>query len=198
MKTALGLRVHSGWAAVVMVGGSLGSPAVLDRRRLILADNETLRGSKQPYHAAEGHELTDARRMIARYVDDAEGRAWDGLRKTLEASAAAGHRIGGCGLLLASGRPLPDLAQILTSHALIHTADGVHFRDALTSAATRLSLKVTAVREREVEAQAAEAAGISAETLKAQIARLGKALGSPWTQDEKLAALVGLLALVAR
>jgi hypothetical protein len=136
--------------------------------------------------------------MIARYVDDAEGRAWDGLRKTLEASAAAGHRIGGCGLLLASGRPLPDLAQILTSHALIHTADGVHFRDALTSAATRLSLKVTAVREREVEAQAAEAAGISAETLKAQIARLGKALGSPWTQDEKLAALVGLLALVAR
>jgi len=198
MRAALGLRAHSGWAAAVVIAGPLEAPVVLDRRRLLLADEEELPGSKQPYHAAEEHELPDASRMIERYVADARRRTWEGLRGTLEAAAAAGHSIGRCGLLLASGRPLPGLAQILASHALIHTADGEHFREAFTSAAKRLSLKVTAVREREVEARAAGAAGVSAEELRGRIAGLGKPLGPPWTQDQKLATLAGLLALAAR
>jgi hypothetical protein len=197
MRAALGFRAHSGWAAAVVVGGPLASPAVLDRRRLILADEGELRGSKQPYHAAEKRELPDAKRMIARYVADAERRAEESVRGALEAAAAAGHRIGECGLLLASGRPLPGLSQILASHALIHTADGEHFRNALASAATGLSLKVTAVREREVEATVAEVSGFSVEELRVRIGGLGRTLGPPWTQDQKLAALAGLLALAA-
>jgi len=39
-----------------------------------------------------------------------------------------GYRPVGSALLLASGRPLPKLETILASHALIHTADGEHFR----------------------------------------------------------------------
>lgn len=198
MKAALGLRVHSGWVAAVVVAGPLASPAILDRRRLVLADEERLPGAKQPYHAAEERELPEAKRLIACYVDDAERRASEGLRELLEATAAAGHGIRGCGLLLASGRPLPGLAQILASHALIHTADGVHFREALATAAKGLALKVTAIPEREVEARAAEAAGVSTEEMRARIAGLGKALGPPWTQDQKLAALAGLLSLAGR
>lgn len=198
MKAALGLRVHSGWAAAVVVGGTLESPTILGRRRLIFADEEKLPGAKQPYHAAEDHALEDATRMMARYVADADRRALNDLRETRDAAAVAGHRVGGCGLLLASGRPLPGLAQTLASHALIHTADGEHFRDALRSAASGLSLKVTEVRERDVEALVAERAGVSVDELKSRIAGLGKALGPPWTQDQKLAALAGLLALYAR
>ena len=102
------------------------------------------------------------------------------------------------GLLLASGRPLPGLAKILASHALIHTADGVHFRDALTTAAKGLPLEVTAIPEREVEARTAAKAGVSAEEMRLRIVGLGKALGPPWTQDQKLAALAGLLTLAGR
>ena len=198
MKAAVGLRVHSGWAAAVVVGGSVESPRVLDRRRLILADEAKLAGSKQPYHAAEDHELSEASRMIARYVADAESRARESLGGMLDAAEAAGHRVGRGALLLASGRPLPGLAQVLASHAIIHTADGVHFRDALAAAAKHLSLKLTRVKERDVEALAAEAGGVSVEALKSRIADLGKELGPPWTQDQKLAALAGLLALAAR
>ena len=35
---ALGLRAHSGWAALVAVGGGPASPQVLDRRRIEMAD----------------------------------------------------------------------------------------------------------------------------------------------------------------
>ena len=35
---ALGLRAHSGWAALVAVAGTRGAPAVIDRRRIELAD----------------------------------------------------------------------------------------------------------------------------------------------------------------
>ncbi len=42
------------------------------------------------------------------------------------------------------------------------------------------------------------AAGVPQDVLRNRIAGLGKALGPPWTQDQKLAALAGLLALDAR
>jgi hypothetical protein len=90
------------------------------------------------------------------------------------------------------------LARILASHAIIHTADGVHFRDALRSSAKHHALKLIEMAERDVEIRAAEAAGVTGEVLKSRVAGLGKALGPPWTQDQKLATLVGLLALASR
>ncbi|HTS02577.1 MAG TPA: hypothetical protein VMN04_08635 [Thermoanaerobaculia bacterium] len=196
-RSALGLRVHSGWAAAVVVAGAPGALSILDRRRLVLADGGDLPGSKQPYHALEGREGSDARTMRERFVEDARRRAVEELRTALRDAAAAGHALRRCGLLLASGRPLPELSRVLASHALIHTADGVHFRDALAHAAGSLSLKVVSIPEREAEARAAAAAGVPAEELRSRIAGLGKTLGPPWTQDEKLAALAGLLALAA-
>ena len=198
MKAALGLRVHSGWAAAVVVGGTPSLPVVLDRRRLVLADEEELPGSKQPFHAAEEREFPKAEELIALYVSDARRRAGEELRKVLRDASAAGHTLRRCGLLLSSARPLPDLAAILASHALIHTADGVHFRDALAEAAGALSMKIFPVPERDVEEQAAAAARLPAPVLKERIAALGKALGPPWTQDQKLAVLAGVLALASR
>src|SRR5205807_2629305 len=46
-----GLRVHSGWAALVAVAGPLAAPAVLARRRIELVD-EASPGGRQPFHAA--------------------------------------------------------------------------------------------------------------------------------------------------
>jgi hypothetical protein len=198
MKAALGLRVHSGWAAAVVVAGSPGKPVLLERRRLVLADPDALPGSKQPFHAAEPLEFADAERHVARCVADARGRADEELRSLLRAASAAGHELVGCGMLLSSERALPELSRILAAHPLIHTAEGAHFRDALAFAARALSLKVLGVPERDVESRAAAAARVSPNALRDRVAALGKTLGPPWTQDQKFATMAALVAFASR
>jgi SH3-like domain-containing protein len=133
---------------------------------------------------------------VGRCAETAARMATDAFSRAIEAVLEKGARVAGCGLLLASGRPLPQLASILASHALIHTADGELFRDAIRSAAAASGLPVTAVRERELWAQAGQKLGDSAESIERRVAALGKALGPPWRADEKLATGVALLALV--
>ena len=192
---ALGLRVHSGWAALVAVSPRRGVPEVVLRRRLEIAD-PAIEGSRQPYHEAEGMPLDRASRYLARCEAASRRLATAGLR---EASALLAHEGGraakSCGILLASGRALPDLAGILASHALIHTADGVHFRDALASASETLGLRVVRTREKEVAAEVAGRSGLSEREVSARVAALRKDLGPPWTADEKLATLAAWRAL---
>lgn len=103
----------------------------------------------------------------------------------------------GCSLLLASGRPLTTLAETLASHARIHTADGEHFRDALARAAERCKLPVTRVRERELLARGAAQLRFAEGELQRRVAEMGRAVGPPWRQDEKLAALAAWTVLGA-
>ena len=195
MRAALGLRAHSGWAAATVVAGTLDEPVVLDRRRLILADEAALAGSKQPYHAMEGRKTSEAEAMRDRFVADAKERAAEELRRVNETARAAGGSVAACGLLVASGRALPELSAILASHALIHTADGVHFRGALEHASSALGWALSKIPERDVTARAAGLSSERPERLAARIAALGKQLGPPWPADQKHAALAGLLAL---
>ena len=192
--SAFGLRAHSGWAALVAVAGSPESPAVLLRRRVELADPGT-QGSKQPYHAAEGRKLAIAEKIVNRCAADARGLAREAVRSAIRELEAEGHRVVGCGLLLASGRPLPELASILASHALIHTADGELFRDALAHAMERCGLPVTRVREKEVFERAAKDFRTAADALRQRVDEIGRPIGPPWTQDQKLASVAGWLAL---
>jgi hypothetical protein len=71
-NAALGFRVKSGWAAVVLLTGSAGSPQVRDSRPLDLSDPR-LAETRQPYHAAMGKLEMDARIVtrcvrVVRYV----------------------------------------------------------------------------------------------------------------------------------
>ena len=194
-RVALGLRSHSGWAALVAVGASRGDspvpsdPEVVLRRRIELAD-ASIEGSKQPYHEAEGKKPKEAERIVGRCTDSSRRLAREALRAVVDVLRAGNHDVAGCGLLLASGRPLPaDLHAILASHALIHAAEGEMYRDVLRRASEHLSLRVTGVREREVLARAAEATGRPPSELQRRVAEMGRALGPPWRQDEKLATL---------
>jgi hypothetical protein len=81
---ALGLRAHSGWAALVAVGGGPASPEVLDRRRIEMADDPE---AKQPYHAAEGLPLAKARALLERHARQAEERAAAGFGPCWRTSA---------------------------------------------------------------------------------------------------------------
>jgi hypothetical protein len=62
-RASLGLRAHSGWAALVALSGSSESVGVVARRRIETADS-SIRGSKQPFHAAEPLKLQDAESFI--------------------------------------------------------------------------------------------------------------------------------------
>jgi hypothetical protein len=195
--TAVGLRAHSGWAALVAVAGTPRSPEILLRRHIELADPE-VPGSKQPYHTAEGEKLPKAKKIVGRCASDARrlaGRAFDEVLAELKKSK---HPVIACGLLLASGRPLPSLEAILASHALIHTADGELFRDALASAAQERGVPVTRVKEKEVFSLASAGLCIPEEEIARCLKEVGRSIGSPWTQDQKLAALAAWVAVAPR
>src|SRR5262249_53876475 len=128
-------------------------------------------------------------------ADDARLRASDALRAVVADLKKNDCEVVGCGLLLAAGRPLPGLGSILASHALIHTADGELFRDALAAASGSLRLPLTRVREREVRDQASAALRLSLGRLDDRLRILGRKLGPPWRQDEKLATLAAWLVL---
>src|SRR5258706_10634530 len=190
---AIGFRAHSGWAALVIAGGSPTAPMVLDRRRIEIADRK-VRGSVQPYHEAKELGLTKAESFLRRCADSSRSLACAALRKVMHDLGEA-HEVIGCGILLGSGRAMPALEAVLASHAAIHTAEGVFFREVLARAGEHCGLSCRGVREKELYSIAAEEFNIPSDDLQRRVNELGKSLGPPWTQDEKGAALVAWLAM---
>ena len=193
---AVGFRAHSGWAAAVAVGDSVGAPAVIARYRIEMVD-AGVPGAAQPYHAAVGLDSREAERIVTSCAARAAQLAGAALRGIVAELRGAGHEVAACGLLLASGRPLPALEKVLASHALIHTAEGELFREALRAAGRECGLPLAAVRERDLFTRGHEDLGIQEKQLQQQIAEMGRALGPPWRQDEKFAAMVAWLSLKA-
>jgi len=194
-SAALGIRMHSGWGALVVVSGDAASLEVLDRRRIVTIDPQII-GSTQPYHHAANLGLPESERYLANCAAISERIAFTAIGKLLKELDARGCRIAGAAVLLASGRPLPPLAKILASHPLIHTAEGEFFRNAASKACERLKIPVTAIRERELEQQAKTTFGKAASGIQRRISTLGVSLGPPWTKDHKTAALAAAMILV--
>ena len=194
---AIGFRVHSGWAAVVAVSLEKGAPVVLARQRVHLVETFTYE-FRQPYHTAEKMLEGQAREFIARMQAEARRLAYRAVRELESRTQEQGVKLTRCGLLLASGRPLPVLEKILASHALIHTADGELFREALLDASTRCGLREFTIKEKELLDRAGQVLRAKPNELKRRVTDLGRSLGSPWSQDEKFATLAAWLALAAR
>jgi len=181
-RAAIGIRAHSGWAAIVTVAGTPPDIEILDRRRAEICD-PAKPGSKQPYHFVEQMNLAAAEKHLNECAASSEHLAHVALREIVER-----HPLIGATLLLASGRELPALPAILASHALIHTAEGEFFRDTFRRSCAALNLPVRGVRERELGALAPIG-------WQRRISEIGKRIGPPWTQDQKLAALGACLIL---
>ena len=193
-SAAVGFRVHSGWAAAVVLCVGSDAPVVVDRRKIQLVKifSYTYR---QPYHTAEKMPRPDAAKFIRDAQSEARRLAVSSLRLLQKDVAQGDFKIARGALLLASGRALPKLEQILASHALIHTADGELFRDSLRAACTACDLPLEGIREKELFAAASKTLGVQPAVLQRRVAALGKALGPPWSQDEKFAALGAWLTL---
>jgi hypothetical protein len=184
---AIGFRAHSGWAAAVAVVGE--TPVAIMRRRIEMADRGAA-GPSQPYHAAVGLDIREAGQLVRSHAARAAALAETALRGMVADLRQLGHAVVGCGLLLASGRPLPPLEKILASHPLLHTAEGELFRDALRAACRECGLPLTVVKERELFTRASE-------RIERHVAAMGKGIGPPWRQDEKFAAVAAWLALAS-
>jgi len=194
---AIGFRAHSGWAAAVAVTGSPDAPVVVSRRRIVMMEHGAA-GPSQPYHAAVGLDIREAEQLVANCAARAAALAATGLDGMVEDLRQLGHAVVGCGLLLGSGRPLPPLGKILASHPLLHTAEGELFREALRAAGRECGLPLTEAIERELFTRAAGDLGLPATQLERHVAAMGKAIGPPWRQDQKFAAVAAWLALGRR
>jgi hypothetical protein len=193
-QAALGFRAHCGWTSLVAISLEEGSPMVLMRQRAHLVKTFTFE-FRQPYHTAEKGPRAQAGGVISRARAEARSLAYKAIRSVQTKLHAQGYTLKCCGVLLASGRALPSLPQILESHALIHTADGELFRRALIHASERCGLEMFTVKERELVDRSSDALRIQPGEMSRRLASLGVGLGPPWTQDEKLAALIAWISL---
>ncbi|HXV64830.1 MAG TPA: hypothetical protein VEK15_29300 [Vicinamibacteria bacterium] len=194
MTAALGFAPHSGWAAVVAVGGASGHPTVVYRGRLEMTD-PSRRDSRQPYHAVESLPLVEAEGRLAELRASAMRMAVGGVSKIADELRAKHSPIEVAGILDSSGRKGGNLAAILASHALIHTADGDHFREALEAACQRSDLRVVRIRRSDLVTRAVAILGTASSELEASVRAMGKPLGPPWGADQKSAALLAWLLL---
>jgi len=193
-RAAIGFRVHSGWTAMVAVSLEKGMPAVLERQKLVLVKTFSYT-FRQPYHTAEKMPPNDAAEFVREVETESKELALAGIRSLQKELGKLDYKLCGCGLLLASGRQLPQFEKILASHALIHTADGELFRESIRHSCARAKLPLTAIRERDLLATASKSLHKKAPFLRRHLTRLGKPLGPPWTQDEKLSALAAWFVL---
>jgi hypothetical protein len=159
---------------------------------MVLCDHANF-GSKQLYHHAEQMPFAQAEKYIRNCHAATRNLADQALRKIVHEQGL----LGGCCVLTASGRPLPDLKSILASHSLIHAAEGVFYREAIANACERQSIPVQRLRERDVFDEA-NVLPLSEPDRRKVLENFGKQMGSPWTQDEKLSAMGAWLILAAR
>ena len=195
MKVAFGMRAHSGWAALVVVGKRDGNFLVVDRRRIELVEDEW---AKQPYHAAEDLKSDAARDVVKCGVEAAHRIAVREMRAAVKRERERENEVTACAVLIAN--PMPDWStqEILAVHFRMHKAEGVLFRDALVRATEACGLRLVAIPEKLLTKHAERALRTPASDLVKRITALGKPVGPPWGKDQKDAALAALVALQGR
>jgi hypothetical protein len=192
-RAAIGVRTHSGWGVLVAVSHHAGIVEVIARQRVSVTTAAT-RGGNQPYHFAKSLQVPEAEKFLADSFAAATSLALAAVR-VLAGELSGQYRVVGAGFLRASGLPLPPLAKILASHALIHAAEGEFFRDVFSQACERLGLPVIGLRERDLDECVQTSFGNEATRMRQQISTVGRSLGPPWTQDQKMSALAALVVL---
>jgi hypothetical protein len=196
-RAAIGIRVHSGWGALVVVSHHGGEIAILERRRVSITGT-TDGGASQPYHAARNLQLSEAESFLAEAFTAAHTAASTGLHEVIDVLQGQKYQVAGCAILMAAGRTLPPLERILAAHPLLHTAEGVFFREAFAKACESQDILVAKVKERDLENTLKEKFGREAARTTKKVNLLGRTVGVPWTTDQKNATLAALLLLSSK
>jgi hypothetical protein len=122
-RRALGISVHTGWGACVVVGGSPQRPEVIANEVVeILGDAERF-----CFHRAAEMD----RGQAAKWIERTRNLAVDSAKKAL--SPLLGNDVGRCAIVAKPGEVGP-LESVLASHPRIHTAEGCFYRDVFRDA----------------------------------------------------------------
>ena len=193
MNVAVGVRVKSGWAVAVVLGGPPGAPQLLDSLVLDLSD-PAVPSTRQPYHAAVGVAQTNTARLrrLIGLIDRCARRSVGDLVRTCRAQ---GRRIRGIGIVVGSDI---DPQKIANPHIRAHASEGRLFRTVVEKAAKRHALRTVTTVERELLPLAAVALGRSEGTLKRALTELGDQAAGPWRAEQKMAALAAWLVLAGK
>jgi len=190
VNVAIGVRVKSGWAAAVVLGGPPGAPQLLESLVLDLSD-PAVPSTRQPYHAGPGVAQTNTARLrrLIGLIERCARRSVGGLARTCRAQ---GRRIRGIGIVVGSDI---DPQKIANPHIRAHASEGRLFRTVVERAAKRRKLPTVTTVERELLPQAAVALGRSEAALKRTVTALGDPAPGPWRAEQKMAALAAWLVL---
>ena len=123
MKHAIGISVHTGWGACVVVGGTLAKPEIVANEVI-----QILTGPERfCFHRAEEMTPEAAERWIANTKVRAIATAKAALAPLLTQNATL------CAVVARSGT-IPSLLEVLQSHPRMHTCEGYFYRDVLCEA----------------------------------------------------------------
>lgn len=187
---ALGLRVKSGWAAAVLLTGTVRSPQLCDVRRIELSDPQHPE-TRQPYHAAMGKLERDARKINQR-VDVVGGIAQQSIATLLAGYRRQNLRIRRAALVVGSQID-PD--SIANPHIRAHAFEGRLFRSVLEESLRAHRIRANILIERHAYAHAVEELKQTNQNVRRKIQDFGREMETPWRAEQKLAAVAAWLAL---
>jgi hypothetical protein len=190
---ALGLRVKSGWAAVVLLTRSADAPQLADVNRVELSDPR-LSETRQPYHASMGKLETDTR-IVNRRERVVRCIAQESLGALLTGYRQKGYRITRAALVVGSQI---DPVIIANPHIRAHAFEGRLFRLAVEETLEAQEIRTDVLLESDAYARVAAGLKQSSEDVKQAIQDLGRsrpANSGAWRAEQKLAALAALFVL---
>ncbi len=174
---------------MIVLGSAAAGPRVLARSRVALIDDRDPE-AKQPYHAVEFACVEEAAGRLQGYLEVATAMARAAIETQCAAVAQLGYVPKFAGIVDSAGRRPSSLASILKSHALIHAAEGDHFRNALSAAAEGQGLAVRRIPARDLEDYAVKQLRLPLESMLDAVNGWGRQVGPPWGADQKKAALL--------
>jgi hypothetical protein len=197
-RATVGFSVHTGWAALVALGGTARAPAILERVRVEMLDGRDPSQPRFVYHAAREIAPGAAARLVREVTEIARARAQAALQGVVESLKERNYDVVASGIIVANKPFSAELGAIVKSHALIHSAEGALFRGAMQHASERLKIRVIEVPAGELETRASSLLGVSTKELAERLVAIGRAAGKPWSKDQRDSFLVALLASSSR
>jgi hypothetical protein len=187
----IGLRAKTGRAIAVVLGGKVDSPMVLKRVELTLA-NPAFPETSQPYHEVLDLPWDKAQVAVRKIASRIEKQATREIARLVREAQANGAIVREVGIVGAGNR---NLEKIGSTHIRAHAAEGVLFRAVLEAGAEANALPNRRFDERVLDQTAESELKLPIAKIKAHLAEMGRAAGSPWRADEKAAAVAAWLAL---
>ena len=190
-RIAIGFRVKTGRATAVVMAGPASAPRVLSRKSLQLWD-PAVPESHQPWHAEFELPAEESARVVPKALEAVERVAMSALRELVGEVQTEQGAIVGISLVAGSAT---DPESIHNPHMRAHAREGQLFPNALAAAARAMRIPAVTMVESEVFASAAAKLGKSPGAIKVAVTELGRAVGKPWSAEEKCAAAAAWITL---